>query len=312
MPGFLAALPAIASVAGGLLGAGASRSAANAQSDAADAQAKLYKQMFDTTSKNYAPYREGGLDAYGALNYMLGLGPAPIVGGTMRDIKTIEGRPGTGGAAGSRFFVNGKEYGSMDEARRAAGQGIVDLPLIGPVTAGTGGKLVPAPRGASGGPGGRPTMYEVGGKRFSSLGEAQAWQKANPQGGTPWSYELSPHTRSLISEGTQDVTAGFSGMGKLWSGSAARGVEDMRAKLVEADRNQMMNWLAHGTGIGTGAAGNTANAGAAYAAGGANAFANRGDARAAGAVGMANAFTGAANNLLGWQSYNQMLDRFAA
>lgn len=65
------------SVVGGLAQASAAKSAAKSQTQAANNQIELYKDVYDETSANFAPYREQGLNAYNALNYEMGLGEKP-------------------------------------------------------------------------------------------------------------------------------------------------------------------------------------------------------------------------------------------
>lgn len=60
-------MEAIGSVVGGLIGADATRSAANKQADAAREATALQRYIFDTARGDQAPYREAGVDALARL-----------------------------------------------------------------------------------------------------------------------------------------------------------------------------------------------------------------------------------------------------
>lgn len=64
-----------ATVAGGLLGAGAASSAADTQAGAANNATQAQRDMFNTTVGLESPFRELGLGAGQKLSYLLGIGP---------------------------------------------------------------------------------------------------------------------------------------------------------------------------------------------------------------------------------------------
>src|SRR5688572_1393492 len=78
-----------------VIGAGASiisgNKSAKAQRQAAEKSAEVEKYMYDTTRKDYAPYREVGYGALGKMASMYGVGRVDASG------KPIKGAPGASG-----------------------------------------------------------------------------------------------------------------------------------------------------------------------------------------------------------------------
>ena len=70
-------LGVLGSVGGALISSSASKSAANAQTKAANDQIALDTRIYDETSANFAPYLSGGTDGWNALRYELGLAERP-------------------------------------------------------------------------------------------------------------------------------------------------------------------------------------------------------------------------------------------
>ena len=77
-------IPSVLAAAGGVassvIGAGAAKSAAKTQADAASVAAANQMKMFDTTNTNLAPFREAGVNALGGVNDLLGNGTAGNAG----------------------------------------------------------------------------------------------------------------------------------------------------------------------------------------------------------------------------------------
>lgn len=65
------------SLVGGIMQKKASDKAVDAQTRAANNQIELDQRIYDETTANFAPYREGGLLGFNAMNYEMGLGEAP-------------------------------------------------------------------------------------------------------------------------------------------------------------------------------------------------------------------------------------------
>lgn len=86
------------SLLGGLIGAGASESAASQQAAAAMRGQDISKGMFDTVQGNEKPFLQAGQGAVGNLNYLLGIGGTP---GDTSSGGPASVAPGAGGGYGS-------------------------------------------------------------------------------------------------------------------------------------------------------------------------------------------------------------------
>lgn len=124
----------LALLAGSAISAGVSANAAKksaaATGKAADQATALQRDIYDQTSQNYAPYLSAGNDAMAAYLYELGLGPKPMMGGTVPTIETIPGQmqqggsingaggssAGSGGRGGSTYKVGGQTFSTLAEA----------------------------------------------------------------------------------------------------------------------------------------------------------------------------------------------------
>jgi hypothetical protein len=74
------AIAAVGSIAGGLSQASAARRAGRAQENAAQQELALQTRIYDETSANFAPFREGGNLGYQAYLSEMGLADAPMIG----------------------------------------------------------------------------------------------------------------------------------------------------------------------------------------------------------------------------------------
>lgn len=119
-----AAISGIASIAGGAMQAGAANRAADAQVQASREQMELQErmlqqqlalqdEMFQTTRGDLSPYRQAGIPAIGAANYLLGLGNAPMVGGTPAEV--TDNGDGT-------YSVGGRSFNNIGAAEAFAAQ----------------------------------------------------------------------------------------------------------------------------------------------------------------------------------------------
>ena len=77
MAGWVAAAVVGSSVVSGVMGAKASKNAANTQAASADYAANLQKEMYDKNVELQAPFREAGLTSQNRLMEMLGIGGMP-------------------------------------------------------------------------------------------------------------------------------------------------------------------------------------------------------------------------------------------
>lgn len=263
-----------------LLGAFSSSQAAGAQADAANAQMAVQKQMYDQTREDLSPYREAGIPALGAVNYLLGLGSAPIIGGTAPTIETVTTGgtgTGTGTAGGYRRF----EHPGGGDGGASAAQ---------PETAGT-------------------TQYRVNGQLFNTMDEAQAYANANQTGGTAYSWEGSPGYQWQLQQGQQAIDNSAASGGGLFSGATLKAQQTYGTGLANQDYYNNLNSLMGVTNLGQNAAAQTGQAAQNYATGASNSLANLGNAQAAGYTGMANSLNSGLNNYLGYQTMQSALSR---
>lgn len=257
---------------GSLLGASSAKKAGNAQSKAADQQYQLQKDIYEDTKGRFQPYESAGNTALQAYLYEMGLGAAPTVGGQMPKIETIN-KPGTPGSMWSS--------GNLSERY-----------LL--------------PEGTSGTP--ASTSYRVGGNDFASLGEAEAWAKANPTGGQSYSgFTATPGYDFRVQQGTDAVNALAGARGGLFSGRTMQDLTKFGQGIASEEYGNHMNRLAGLTDMGQASAGNQAQAGNAFAVGAGNALANKGNAQAAGYAGVGNALQNGIGNGIGIWQYQQGL-----
>ena len=73
-----AAIGGVASLAGGIMGANASKDAAQQQADASKYAANLQQQRYQETAGNLAPYRQAGTQSLAQLQGIMGQGPGGL------------------------------------------------------------------------------------------------------------------------------------------------------------------------------------------------------------------------------------------
>lgn len=261
---------AIAGIGSALIGASASRSAAKAQSRAADQQYQLQKDIYEDTKGRFQPYEQAGNNALAAYLYEMGLGPAPTVGGTTPSIETVT-VPGGGGP----------------------GQAMADL---WPFRSG-----YPANR-----PSASRTLYRVGGKDFSTMEEAQAWADANKTGGSPYGgFTATPGYDFRLQSGQDSINALAGARGGLFSGKTLQDLSKFNQNIASDEYGAYLGRLGGLVDMGQASAGNQAQAGNAFAAGASNALAAKGNAASAGAIGVNNALQQGLQTGLGLHMYQQ-------
>ncbi len=278
-----AILGAGASLIGGLAQGSAASKAAKAQQQSADQQIALQKQIYDEQTKNYAPYLSAGNNALAAYNSLLGLGPTPTFGGTAPQITEVPGAATTGAPANGYArppFIGG-------------GRSNVD-------TFNVGSSAMP-PQAA-------PSTFRVGDQTFATRAEAEAYANAHKTGGQAYGgFQESPGYKFALQQGLDSVNALAGAKGGLNSGKTMQDLLAYGQGMASQEYNNYLGQIYGLVNVGTGAAGNQANAGANYAANAGNALSSKGNAASAGAIGVGNAFNNTANNLIGQWQYQQML-----
>ena len=148
--------------------------------------------------------------------------------------------------------------------------------------------------------------YQVGGKTFATIGEAQAYANANKQGATPFGgYQKTPGYDFQFSQGLDAVQSTAAGRSGLYSGATMQAAQGYGQGLASQDYTGYLNRLAALGQQGQSAAAMQADANTNYAQMGTNALGALGNAQSAGAIGMSNAINGGLQNAIGaWQYQN--------
>lgn len=263
---------AVAAIGGALIQGSAARKAAKAQENAANRDIQFQEETRDIIRNDLSPYREGGGLAQAALDYELGLGARPMIGGTAPTIETIPG-----------------------QTIRMRGA----TPTYGDGRPGFGSNRTTT----------TPASYRVNGQTFSTLEEAQAYANANKTGATEYGgYTKTPGYDFRLQQGQDSLQASAAARGGLYSGAAMR---DLMKFGQDYGSNEYGNYLARlGARADTGmsAAQMSGQASQQAAAGVSNALGNIGNARAAGAIGVGNAVTGGIQNMLGVWNYQRQMN----
>lgn len=98
---------AVAGIGSALIGASASKKAANAQSRAADQQAAVQREIYQDTKKRFEPYEQAGGQGLAAYMHEMGLGEAPEGYGGFTatpgyDFRVQQGQDSVNALAGAR------------------------------------------------------------------------------------------------------------------------------------------------------------------------------------------------------------------
>lgn len=258
-------------VVSGAVQAGAAKKAAKAIPDAAKADIAFQTETRDIRRNDLSLYREGGYTAQQALDYEMGLGAAPMIGGSAPSIE------------------------SFYEASAAQPQGVMGRD-------GQGGR----DGTVSGGQG--VQKWRVNGQVFNSLAEAQAYANANRAGGKAYGgYTRAPGYDFRLKSGTDAIEAGAAARGKLYSGATMRDLLTYGQDYATSEYDNYMNRLAGRADAGMAAADMSGQASQQAAAGVSNAYKNIGNAKAAGAIGFGDALTGAiGNGVSAWEYMNNL------
>ena len=286
-------LGAIISGVSGLLGASAADKASNAQARAGKQQLELQREIWDYSKDLWAPTSKQGDLARNILAYEMGMGPAPTIGGSAPQVEryTIPGQTRNALSSEDRM----REFHNWQTRGNNAHEGVVSFSQLMKQEYGSGGS-------------GQTFGWRVGDREFGTEEEAQAWAKANPQGGTQWGgLSMSPYGEFRLEEGQNTIQAGAAHMGSLYSGASLKSLEDYRQGVATQDREMQMNRLRDMAGMGMTAKSGMTGAAQNFATGGSAAYGNIGDARAAGAIGKFNALSGAMDNIVGYQQMKNML-----
>lgn len=266
----------------------AAEKATKAQTDMGNRALDMQQAVYDDTTSRYQPFYSGGMTAFDAYLYELGLGPAPTIGGTALDINYTPGTTTTTSSGGR----GGKVVDPL-----SGGLGGLSMLL--------GGGMQPRRMGGSSVSTTSPGVYTTAdGKTFATMEEAQKWANSNKTGGTTYGgYEVSPMARYLMQEGVDSIEGSAASRGELFSGATLKALEDNRRELISADTTDYFNRLLGLSGMGMAAAGGQAGAGADYAAMGSDTLGQMGRATASGAYASADAFSNGMGDMAGILGY---------
>lgn len=226
-----------ASLAGGAMSASAAKKAAKGNQAAADAATALQREQFEQTTENYKPWLDAGKLGNAAYMYELGLGPAPMIGGTTPKIESFYETTTNTGGSGPPTIQNWMES------------------VLG----------IPQPKGGASSTT-RTERFRVNGQTFSTLAEAEEFAKKNATGATQYGgYSQTPMAKYLLEEGVDSIDGSAAASGNLFSGATLEALENNRRRVIQADTADYFNRLVGVSNMGMAAAGNQAGVGQAYA-----------------------------------------------
>lgn len=268
-----------ASLAGGLLQADASKSAAGQQASAANRATDTQLQMFNTINNQNAPYRQAGANAVNQLGIGLGL-------------------PGYSNGAVS---YNGQNFASKSALNDA---------LYSDYLGQVGGDASKVSQDAIDKVTARATP--VGGS------DPNSGYFTHQFGANDLNANLAPNYQFQLDQGLGAVKNAGNLQSGLISGNTLKGVNDYAQNFAgnayqnaynnyTANQNNIFNRLATIAGIGTSANTTSANAGTTTAGNVGNAQMAAGAAQAAGTVGSANALSGGVQNASSWYALPSIL-----
>lgn len=273
----MGAIGAAVGLGSALIGSSSASRATKAQTRSADQQVALQSEIYDEQSQLFAPFVGAGTNALAALNFELGLGPRPTVGGTPQQITS------------EQYTINSPQ---PESRRYSTSEARIE---------GRSGNNVFQPQGPTTG-----TRFRVGDQIFDTMEDAQSYANANTTGGTEYGgFTKTPGYDFRLNEGLSAVDSSVARRQGLVSGNALRARGSYAEDYATGEYN---NYLARLSGLasnGQSAAGQQGAAAQSFATGTSNALSARGDAQSAGAIGVGNAFQGGLNNALGIWAYGR-------
>lgn len=265
-----------AALAGGLMQADASKSAASQQANAANNATQTQLQMFNTVNNQNAPYRQAGTNALNSLQY--GFGANPVQQAPQIDWNAYLAANPDVAAAGFDPQSHYNQYG------KAEGRQISYLPAQpGPQTSGISQ--------------GQFTHQFDANDLQTNLAPNYQFQLDQGLGATKNAGNLQS---GLISGNT---LKGVNDYAQNYAGNAYQNAFNN----YNTNQSNIFNRLSNIAGLGSGANQITANAGTTTAGNVGNAQMASGAAQAAGTVGSANALSGGVQNAASWYALPSIL-----
>lgn len=302
------------SVLSGVAGAKGASDAADAQTEVAEKQIELHRDIYDDTVERFEPFLDLGTDYSNALRFELLGGDRPMIGQTDYEIETVQGPAGSlprvagEGAGRGGYGANalGGSTGGLDPRvwKNPHGPMTTQNLLRNDASTERGDTFVNnrqpqrAQRAAP-----TVTQYKVGGQTFGSMADAQAWVDANSGGSEYQGFQATPGYQFALDQGQAAIDNSAASRGNLFSGATLKAQQEYGTGMANQEYGNYLNRLMGQASQGQAAAANTANAGANYGSSAGTAYANMGNAQAAGHIGQANALTGGINNAIGAFGY---------
>ncbi len=289
-------------VIGGVASSQAAGKAADAQTDASDAQIALQRGIYNDTTARFEPFLELGTDYANALRYELLGGKRPRIGGTDYEIETIKAPATSDGSGG--FRLNPRDPynpGIWNDPNGPANPNNLARPDWALERGGNSGQRV----NRGGGQGNRVTKYQVGGETFDTMEEAQRWVRQNRGGHKYRGFQATPGYQFALEQGQAAIDNSAASRGNVFSGATLKAQQEYGTGMANQEYGNYLNRLTGQAAQGQAAAGNIATAGANYGAGAGTAYANMGNAQAAGYIGQGNAINNGISNALGAFGYMQ-------
>lgn len=288
---------AVASIAGGLIGADAASDAAGAQVAASKAAVKEQRRQFDLTRKDMEPFRETGTLANIKLRELLGLAPAP------QSLESIKAEL----RASGRFNIPGQTLERVPDMVFGEGgppSDFMPFRLVGTNTIDEAALEREAQR-----------IFE----QQSNVGSGEGFGELL-QSFTGEDLENDPGFQFRLSEGQKAIENAARARGLSLSPMTVKELlrysQDFASNEFGnafnrdiANRTTKFNFLTGTSGGGQQAAQTVGNFGANMASNVGNLITGAGNARGAASIAGANAITGGINSALNFYNQKNMLDR---
>lgn len=292
-------------VIGGLIGADAASSASRAQTEAAQKQADLQREMFNRGVELNAPFRQAGLTAQNRLMSFLGLQAPVDTSSPLSQMGTEQQRTALRNALIGQFTTPGKETSRWVGGADGGGYVTTRSPDV------VNEQALNA------------AIAQQLGQLQSTLPQSQQAQISPEFGKYARDFSMSdfqqePGYGFRLSEGLKALDRNAAARGGLLSGASLKAAQRYGQDLAsqeymnafnryQTNRANQLQPLQSLMGAGQTAANALQSAGQNYATGAGEAFAGMGNARAAGLVGGANAITGGLSRGLSAYRENELI-----
>ena len=281
------AVPIIGAVAGGLIQANSAKSAAKAQTKAADRASEVQWNMFQQSRNDQMPWLQSGSNALGYMNALLGIGGTidqaqPNPGGQYPPTDVgIPGGPGSGGPGKNPIKGDDWTARQMGFAPTA----------IGAVRAGQqmGSQVRPPTPQAPGGTPGYPGGVQNG-PSLPSVSRPTAEQAFDV-------YKGSTGYQFRVNQGNQAIDRSAASRGGLKSGATLKALTEYGQGVASDEFNRYLGQLGSIAGVGQSSAQNLGQQGIATGNSIAGNLTNAGNARANAANARGSAYSGIVNDL---------------